>query len=837
MKMPGIWIVFLLFLLGHPGAAFSVNGQSNKSPDRDASAVWTRTAAASGSVLSADSEKNRVVAPAQQLAGQDGPCIDEWKGDTMEKQADSVFAALDDQARVLLQKMTRAEKLAQMRQVSLADLAKEGHLDEERMQNQLAQGVGSLECPRLWLRNSAELVAEAQNFLRHNTRLAVPALVVTETLHGLLVPGATIFPQAIALASTWNPDLAEQMAAAAAREAVAVGCNQALAPDLDLARDPRWGRVEETFGEDPFLVARMGRAYILGMQGKEPIISGNHIACTAKHFTAHGSPEGGINLGPVHGGLRELRSMFLPPFETAVKDAHVAAVMNAYSCYDGVPAAANRFFFTEILRDEWHFPGYVISDYGSITMLCSFHRVAASEREAALQALQAGIDLEAPYDQCFRHLSDLVDAGDVPEEAIDRAVLRILRTKLRLDLWNRPLSTVELVQQVCRQPEHVALAGRIADESIILLKNDNHLLPLSPELTSLAVIGPNADQVQFGDYSWSKDNQDGVTVLQGIREILSKEVQIRTARGCDIHSLDSSGIAPAVAVARQSQVAIVVVGGTSAVLSGIGWGKEHGYENATCGEGFDVTSLELPGLQQQLVEAVVATGTPTVVVLMHGRPHSIKWISDHVPAVVEAWYPGQEGGRAIARVLFGQVNPSGRLPVSVPQSVGHVPVYYNHKISRGGYYHRPGTPTQPGRDYVFSDPKPLFPFGHGLSYSDFEYTDLQIDKPHPEITDTLTIRLRIHNRSKIDGREVVQLYVRDCVSSVTIPQLQLKAFNKISIAAGKSEWIEFRLPIADLWLIDRSLQKVVEPGEFEILLGASSVDIRLQEIIAVHSGK
>ncbi|MBN1541420.1 glycoside hydrolase family 3 C-terminal domain-containing protein [candidate division KSB1 bacterium] len=749
--------------------------------------------------------------------------------------ATAIDRVFDCKAREILQGMTLEEKLAQMRQTSIAGLVVDGRLDKERLHQSLALGTGTLECPRDLLPVTVQLVREAQDFLRRHTRLGIPALVVTETLHGVLVHGTTIFPQAIALASTWDPTRVRHMAQAVAREAASIGCSQALAPDLDLARDPRWGRVEETFGEDPFLVEQMGKAYILGMQGEDRLIDSAHLACTVKHFAAHGTPEGGINLGPVHGGLRELFSAFLPPFEAAVKKAGVASVMNAYSCYDGIPAAASRFLLTEILRDRWHFSGYIMSDYGSVHMLENFHHIAADLADAAQQALEAGIDLEAPNDHCFRHLLERVKDGRVPEEWIDQAVLRILRTKVRLDLWNRSQPSLQAAQQDCRNPDHIELAARIAEESIILLKNDEALLPLQTDIASLAVIGPNADQVQFGDYCWSKDNPDGVTVLQGLHEAIGARTEIHYAQGCTIHSMDSGGIAQAVEAAQRSQVAVVVMGGTSSVLSGIGWGKQHGYENATCGEGFDVTSLELPGVQQQLVEAVVATGTPTVVVLIHGRPHSISWIRDHVPTIIEAWYSGQEGGRAIARVLTGEVNPSGRLPISVPQSVGHLPIYYNQRNSRQGFYHQPGSPTRPGRDYVFSDPRPLFPFGHGLSYTRFDYSDLHLDADRLRASDTLAVRLRVHNCGARDGHEVVQLYVHDRVASVTVPRLQLKAFDKVFIAAGKSRQVQFRIPISELWLIDRSMRRVVEPGEFDLLIGASSEDIRLSTVIRVDS--
>jgi len=605
------------------------------------------------------------------------------------------------------------------------------------------------------------------------------------------------------------------MAAAAAKEARAVGAAQALGPDLDLARDPRWGRVEETYGEDPYLVSRIGVAYIKAMQGDGTAVDRDHLICTAKHFAAHGSPEAGVNLAPVAGGLRDLRSVYLPPFHAAVTEAGVLSVMPAYSDYDGVPAASSKLLLTRILREEWGFRGYVFADYGSVAMLHSFHKTAHTPEEAGVQALEAGMDLEAPGDYGFGdRLLKLVKNGEVSVDLIDRAAARVLRAKFLAGLFENPYADLAKVKLI-NCPAHRKLAREVAQESIVLLKNKNDLLPLKRTIKSIAVIGPNADEAQCGDYSMPKDGL--VTPLRGITDAVSKRTQVRYAQGCGMHERSQDGFAEAVEAAKHSEVAVIVIGGMSSVMAGVGWGHDKG--SATCGEGFDRTNLGPPGVQQELVEAVQQTGTPTVVVMMHGRPYSIPWIAEHVPAILDAWYPGEEGGHALADVLFGRVNPSGKLPMTVPRSVGHVPAFYNYKASARGYYRKPGSPDNPGRDYVFSPPTPLFEFGYGLSYTTFKYSGLRVSPRRISPGGQATVSVDVRNEGKVTGKEVVQLYLNDVVSSVTTPVKTLRAFEKIELKPRESRTVKFVLGPDDLALVDEHLNWIVEPGVFEVMVG------------------
>jgi len=735
------------------------------------------------------------------------------------KDAPYLDARLDVEARVrdLMSRMTLEEKVRQMGMGTIGKLLKNGRVSQRAMREFFkGMSIGCMQDPRLDPKASAEAVNVVQKYLVEETRLGIPAMVISECLHGHMSGGATMFPQAIALASTWNPTLIGKMAAAAAKEARAVGVAQALAPDLDLARDPRWGRVEETYGEDPYLASRMGVAYVRGMQGQGPTIDRQHLVCTPKHFAAHGSPEGGLNLAPVAGSVRDLYQLYLLPFKAAVVEAGALSVMPCYSEFNDMPAHASRLLLTRILREEWGFRGYTFSDYGGVAMLHRFHKIAHNPGEAGKKALIAGLDLEAPGEYGFGEaLLELVRAGEVSVALIDRAVARILRVKFLAGLFENPYCDPREAERIVNCAEHRALAREIAQEAIILLKNERRLLPLDPNIASIAVIGPNADAAQLGDYSRPKPTD--VTPLQGIRAAVSRHTKVRYAPGCGIYGSSREGFAEAVAAARESDVAVVVIGGTSVLMGGIGWGHAQGA--ATCGEGFDRSELGPPGVQEELVRAIVETGIPTVVVLMHGRPYSIEWIAEHVPAIVEAWYPGEEGGHALANVLFGKVNPSGKLPVTVPRSAGHLPVFYNHKPSARGYYHKPGTPDNPGRDYVFSSPTPLFPFGHGLSYTRFRYSALRVSPRRILPGGQVTVSVNVANVGRRAGKEVVQLYINDVVSSVTTPVKVLRRFEKIHLKPGERQTVTFVLGPEDLMLLDENMNWVVEPGEFEVMVG------------------
>ena len=724
---------------------------------------------------------------------------------------------VEARVRDLLARMTLREKIAQMGMHDVGAFMRDGQVELGVLGETLGEsGTGCLQDPRAGARASAEAVNAVQRYLVERTRLGIPGLVISECLHGHMSGGTTVFPQAIGLASTWNTELITRMASAVAREARAVGAAQALGPDLDLARDPRWGRVEETYGEDPYLVSRMGLAYIRGMQGEGPAVDQEHLVCTPKHFAAHGSPEAGMNLAPVAGGLRELRTLYLPPFEAAIRQAGALSVMPAYSEYDGVPATASKLLLNAILRQEWGFTGYVFADYGAVHMLHSFHRTAHDAAEAGRQALEAGLDLEAPSVYGYGdQLRTLVERGEVSEALVDQAVSRILRVKFLAGLFENPFADVSRLDAVVHCDDHRNLAREVARESIILLRNEDDLLPLSPAVRRIAVIGPNAAAVQLGDYTLT--SATGVTPLEGIRAAVSDETEVIYVQGCGLWEQSTGGFAEAVAAAENSDVAVVVIGGGSMALAGTGWGADD--RVATCGEGFDRTELSPPGVQEDLVRAVHATGTPTVVVMVHGRPWSIEWMSENIPALLEAWYPGEEGGNALADILFGKVNPSGKLPISVPRSVGHVPAFYNHKPSARGYYHRPGAPDAPGRDYVFAPPTPLYEFGHGLSYTTFEYTNLWIEPACILPAGKVRVSVDVRNAGSRAGKEVVQLYVNDLVSSVTTPVRALRQFAKVHLEPGEIVSCEFTLGPEDLRLYNQDGLWVVEPGEFEVIVG------------------
>ena len=732
-------------------------------------------------------------------------------------------ASIDERVEDLLGRMTLEEKIAQMNMNGMGEY------------RQLPHGAGVVESPFISVQEIARMSSETKRYARENTRLGIPPIQIGECLHGQLAMGATIFPQAIAQGSTWNPALVERMASVIALEASASGVDQALSPLFDLAREPRYGRTEECYGEDPYLVARMGVAFVEGMQGKAEYtrvhgIAPGKLMCTAKHFAGYSVPAGGINLAPSSLGEREMRTLHLYPFEKVVKEANVCAVMPSYNEVDGMPAHSNRWLLTDVLRGEWGFGGYVFTDYGGLSQLHNFHHVAADASEAAVMGINAGVDLEAARPDAYARLFDLVKAGKVNEEQIDTAVRRILRAKFMAGLFDKPYPDPERLSEVVHRPEHVALALEVAQESAVLLKNDSALLPLdASKLKSIAVIGPNADQVQYGDYTYTRDNRSGVTILQGLRDRLGSRVQINYAKGCNITGSDRSGIAAAVEAASKSDVAVVVLGETSVILSGLGWGVGLGENEPrdpfVSGEGYDLTSLDPPGVQRELLQAVCATGKPVVLVMVHGRPWSIGWEKDHVPAILEAWYPGEQGGNAIAGILLGDVNPSGRLNCSVPRSVGHLPVTYDYKPSARGINREPGTPEKPGRDYVFSSPAPLFAFGHGLSYTTFEYSDLKID--NNQSAKAVKVSVNVRNTGSRDGKEVVQLYVNDRVSSVTTPQKMLKGFDKIELKAGEQKTVTFDLPYDELALWNASMQRVVEPGEFAVMIGRSAEDIAL----------
>ncbi len=734
-------------------------------------------------------------------------------------------AALPVETRVadLLGRMTLEEKVAQLHsapwEVDLVDAA--GRFSPAKAEPVLGRGICHVGRPgyKRSPREAAELTNAIQRFLVEKTRLGVPAFFHEEALHGYMAQGATHFPQAIALGSTWDVDLLRRVYTAAALEVRARGSNYVFTPDLDLARDPRWGRTEETFGEDPYLVARMGEAAVAGLQGEGPGIGPDHVVATAKHFVAHGQPESGSNTGPAPFGERELRRLFLPPFEAAVR-AGVHSVMASYNEIDGVPTHINRWLLVDLLRGEWGFSGFVSSDGWGIDQLESIHHVAGSPEEAARLALQAGVDTEAEDGSCLGTLAEQVRAGLVDEARVDEAVGRVLRSKLLLGLFEDPFVDAERAERVTNSPEHQALALQAAREAVVLLKNDGGVLPLDPaQVHSVAVIGPNADGLHLGGYSW--DPGRGVTVLEGIRERAGRTITVHHAVGCrftrgaqdwrghyeePVEPADPAEQKPlideAVELARRVDVAIVAVGDNEATCREA-WSVDHPG---------DRDSLSLLGRQQELVLRVLDTGTPTVVVLIGGRPLSIPEIAERAPAILEAWYLGQEGGTALAEVLFGDVNPSGKLTVSFPRSVGQVPIHYNHKPSAR-------------RGYLFTSATPLFPFGHGLSYTRFEYGPPEVEPARISRGGRATVGVEVTNAGTSPGDEIVQLYVRDRQSSLPRPVQELAGFTRVHLEPGQSRRVELELGPEQLGLWDARMSRVVEPGWFDVSVGGSSADL------------
>jgi beta-glucosidase len=725
----------------------------------------------------------------------------------------------------LLSRMTLEEKIAQMSVLGRVDEAVFGEYDLDQLKEAFRHGVGAVS--RLGLRRTPRATAlfynRIQQFLIEHTRLGIPAFAIDEVLHGLMAQGSTTFPQAIALASTWNPALVRQVFTATAAETRARGGNYALTPVLDLARDPRWGRTEETYGEDPHLVSRLGVAAIRGLQGDHLPIDDQHVIATAKHFAVHGQSEAGNNGGPANYAERDIREFFLKPFEAAVTEAHVQSVMASYNEVNGFPLHVNAWLLRDILRQEWGFDGFITSDGGGIGQLVTEHHVAADNAEAARLVLQTGVDFE--LDGCFPTLLDQVRAGIVPEALIDRAAARVLRAKFLLGLFDRPFVDPDRAEQITNCADHRALALRAAHQAIVLLKNDGALLPLDrTRLRSIAVIGPNAADLHPGGYS--AEPLYGISVLEGIRRKVGDSVQVLYAEGCRITEgvqgwqawwedevipgdpiEDDARIAEAVAVAKSADVALVVVGENEGTCRE-GWSANH------LG---DRDSLDLVGRQDDLVKAIVATGTPTIVLLINGRPLSVNWIAEHVPAILEGWYLGQETGAAVADVLFGDVNPGGKLPLTFPRSVGQLPVFYNHKPSAR-------------RGYLFNDNTPLFPFGHGLSYTTFEYRDLRVAPAQIKPGGTATLSVTVVNTGARTGDEVVQLYVRDLISSVTRPVKELKDFRRITLAPGQSQTIEFEITPDQLSFLDRHMERRVEPGWFDLMIGSSSAPVQIKQL-------
>jgi beta-glucosidase len=683
--------------------------------------------------------------------------------------------------------------------------------------------------PRL----AADATNAMQKYAVENTRLGIPILFAEECPHGHMAIGTTVFPTSIGQSSTWNPLLIQEMATAIALEARLQGGHIGYGPVLDLAREPRWSRLEETYGEDPFLASKMGVAMVKGFQGNN-IGSGINVVSTLKHFVAYGIPEGGHNSAISQVGERDLFQNFMLPFKSAV-DAGALSIMTAYNSMDGIPCTSNRNLLTDIVKDEWGFNGFFVSDLGAVEGLVHSHRVAESLEQASNLSLSAGVDVDLGG-RAYQSLSSVINEGELDIAVIDSAVSRVLRIKFEMGLFENPYVDPEKASNSIRNENHVSLARKVARESIILLKNDEKLLPLSKNLKSIAIIGPNADHMynQLGDYTAPQDEENVVTVLEGIKKHVGKLTKVTYVKGCDIRDTTQTNIPQAVEAAINAEVAIVVLGGSSArdfktEYQDTGAAliqTENNHSKLTdmeSGEGFDRLSLKVMGKQLELLHKVVETGTPVIVLLIEGRPLNLAGYEEKVSALLTAWYPGQEGGGAISDVLFGDYNPAGRLSVSVPKSVGQLPVYYNNPI-----------PERQG--YVDGDSKPLFNFGYGLSYSEFEYSNLKIEPI--EVKDSIHVKVSFNltNKGEYDGDEVSQLYIRDLVGSVVTPRKQLKDFIRIHLKAGETKTIYFNLSAEELSLFNLQMQKVVEPGYFSVMIGASSEDIRLDDKFKIKNG-
>ncbi|WP_420641724.1 glycoside hydrolase family 3 N-terminal domain-containing protein [Candidatus Leptofilum sp.] len=751
---------------------------------------------------------------------------------------------VEERAADLLARMTLDEKLAQLGSAWVFELLTDMQFDAQKAAAILQHGLGHITrvagASSLKPREGAALANRIQGYLREETRLGIPAIVHEECCSGYMARNATCFPQIIGLASTWETELTRQMADVVRRQMKAAGAHQGLSPLLDVVRDPRWGRVEETFGEDPYLVALNGVQFMQGLQGEN---WDERVIATAKHFVGYGVPDGGFNWNPAHIPARELREIYLLPFETAVKEANLQSVMNGYNELDGIPCAANEELLDTILRQEWGFDGVVVSDYFAVDQLQVAHHVTANKSESAVRALAAGIDVELPGTDCYgAPLQTAVAQGQIDEALIDRSVTRLLRQKFALGLFENPFVDAEAV--VLDTPAERQLAREIAQKSIILLKNEDDLLPLPKNLTRIAVIGPQADSTRHlvGDYSYiahienlieSREQSLGGlgmpmpdeleldeafipmnTILQAVQEKVSVETEVVYAKGCAVLGDDRSGFEAAVTAATNADVALLFLGGKSGLT-----------DDCTCGEARDRADLNLTGVQQELLEAVYATGTPTVLVLVNGRPLSTTWAADNTPAILEAWLPGEEGAEAVADVLFGDCNPGGKLPITVPRGVGQVPIFYNHKPS-GGRSHWKG-------DYVDLSHKPLWPFGYGLSYTQFDITNLRLDKTAVATNHSVNISVEIANVGQRAGSEVVQLYVRDEVASVTRPLKELRGFQRVHLEPGEQRTLTFTLAANQLAFYDSQMRFVLEPGTVRLMLGTSSDDLPLVAEIEV----
>ncbi|KAJ3778547.1 glycoside hydrolase superfamily [Lentinula raphanica] len=745
-------------------------------------------------------------------------------------------ASIEDRVADLLPRMTLQEKVAQIIQGDIDGwMDTSNPLDNTLVFNQSGlEDMMSTKAGSIWggyampYEKFVFALNVGQKYLMENTTLSIPAMFQSEGLHGFTNNG-TIFPSPIGLAASFNPELLSSVANIIATEAEGLGLSQIFAPVLDMSRELRWGRVEENFGEDPFLTGEMGLAYVSGLQdGTRRNVTANgpggirkRMASTCKHFTAYGSPMAGLNTAPVVGSERDLRTIYLPAFQRACLES--LAIMTAYSAYDSVPLVANKHILTDILRDEWQYPYWVTTDAGAVDLLITQHKTCDTRECAAKAVLENGLSGEmGGGSYTYLTLPDQVAAGTVNETYIDATVEAMLRTKFTLGLFESSYPYPDYMSTI-RTPESREVLLQMEEEAIVLLENHENVLPLSSDIGSIALIGPQVNRVTFGDYVFFNASLNGITPLAGFQEFLSNRsssTKINFAQGCELWSNDQSGFDEAVSAAQQSDVAIVMVG-TWSLDQTLLWTPGT---NATTGEHVDLSSLSLVGAQMPLVEAIVNTGKPTVVVFVSGKPVSEPWIQAHASAVVQQFYPGELGGLALPEIIFGAVNPSGKLPVSFPRSVGTTPDFYNYlngmRPVDAGMVTDNGTLVF-GHQYVLNSPIPIWSFGHGLSYTTFNYTDLSLNPASIGTSENFNVSVTVHNTGTVAGKEVIQVYLSDVVSSVVTPIQRLVGFQKVDLPAGSSQTVSIEIDSSQLALWNLDNQWAVEPGAFTVKVGTS----------------
>jgi len=726
----------------------------------------------------------------------------------------------------LLSRMTLDEKVAQLQSfhASRPRLIPTLFSDTAKMDSLFGRGFGMLNPDfEATMEQTIGRRNALQRYLKNKTRLGIPVIFIDESLHGLLAPGTDVFPHSIGLSSSWDTSLLQKVSCYIAAQASSRGTNLVLSPVVDVCRDPRWGRTGETYGEDPYLCGILGAAVVKGFQGSSNgAIAPGHVAATLKHFTGHGQSEGGSNAAPSDYSVRTLREFHMEPFRLCIRDAHPAAIMASYLEIDGIPSHANSWLLKEVLRKEWNYKGVVVSDWWGIDQLWTKHLVEPDEKSAALSAFHAGVTEDLPYGTCYGHLADLVKEKKISTQSLDSAVAYVLTLKFKLGLFEKDNIQLGKARDLYNNPQGRALAREIASESMILLKNEDHLLPLQKgRYKKIAVIGPCAATNYLGDYSGIPAHN--VSILEGVRNKVGAETAIGYAKGVSLtmngdtiaynnyqnlgraifpsQEDNQRSIDSAVALAKASEIVILAIG-ENEQLSRESWAPDHFG---------DMSTLDLQSQQEDLVKAIMATGKPVIVYLAHGRPLSINWVAEHVPAIVDGWFTGEECGNAFADLLFGDTNPSGKLTISVPRSVGQLPIYYNYKPSAHFF------------EYVTEKNTPLYPFGYGLSYTSFSYSAPRLSDTIMKKTGSVTLELDITNIGSRKGAEIVQLYIHQKVSSSARPVKELKDFARITLEPGEKRTLRFKIDASKLSHWTAAMQYDTEPGIFELMPGSSSV--------------